>query len=276
MNREDEWSPLFYKQSPIFDPVKITAQSFNAFSSWPQHKDYNLLLSQTHKDMTSLSGAELTFVPQAGKPQSVYDEYETRIFKSGEIQTRLHNWHDYFQVLAWCSFPEIKKTINHLHTQALIKRKTRETSKQRSPVENALTLFDECGAIIVSCNDELINLIKDFSWKELFITNRSTFEKEIKCITFGHALYEKSMSPYIGMTAHSIIIKVSNNFFNLDADNQYNEIDTLSANYFSQLDTINTSILQPFPILGVPGWDVRNNNPEYYDNEEYFRRKRKK
>jgi len=35
------------------------------------------------------------------------------------------------------------------------------------------------------------------------------------------------------------------------------------------------SQLYPLPMLGVPGWWPDNEQPEFYDNTDYFRAKRK-
>jgi len=269
----DRWSPYFYKQSPIFDPISLSAKTFNLFSEWPELSNYNQLLHKKYGKIESLTGSELKFIHQKGKPETINDEYEVSIYKTGEIQTRLHNWHDFFQVMVWSTFPITKKLINKLHATALINRKSSLTSKQRSLVENSLTLFDECGAIILCSNKHLINLIKEFSWKELFVTHRSAFENEIKCVVFGHAMFEKSLDPYLGMTTHSILLTVDHDFFNLNTQMQYKHIDKLAACYFSEVSEINKRILHPFPVLGVPGWDKRNETPEYYDNKEYFRNK---
>jgi len=273
IQQSNDWAPHFYKQSPIFDPISLQAKTFNHFYEWPDLSDYNQLLQKKHSNIKSLYGSELNFIHQAGKPETINDEYEVRIYKTGEIQTRLHNWHDFFQVMVWSSFPITKKIINKLHATALISRKNSTASNQRSLVENSLTLFDECGAIIICSNKKLINLIKNFSWKELFITHRTAFEREIKCLVFGHAMFEKTLNPYIGMTAHSILLTVDHEFFTLNHQAQNNHIDKLAARYFSEVNEINTKILQPFPILGVPGWDIRNESPDFYDNKEYFRSK---
>lgn len=272
----DLWQASFQKQSPIFEPIIPYAQKFDTFSTWPVLNHYNDLLQRTHCNVTSCAQEKLEFVAQNIKPTSFEDEYEVKIYNTGEIQTRLNNWHDFFQVMTWCRYIETKKIINQLHAQAIISRKKTSHTTQRTSLENTLTLFDECGAIIVTSKDSLIQLIKSHSWKQLFINNRNSFNHELKCFIFGHALYEKSLNPYIGMTAHCIFLNVDKCFFNEPPSTQSRILDKLLSQYFLMHEDINTRILQPFPVLGVPGWDKNNINPTYYENKDYFRDKRLK
>jgi hypothetical protein len=41
----------------------------------------------------------------------------------------------------------------------------------------------------------------------------------------------------------------------------------------SQSTALNTSVLTPLPILGIPGWWPENENESFYANQNYFRRK---
>ena len=270
----DGWNPGFYLTSPCYDVITRFARQFDQFKAWPDLSNYNQLLQHYHPGISSQSGAALRFVSQAEKPACINDEYEVRISKSGDIQTRLENWHDFFQVMTWCTFPETKKLINHLHSDAMVNRRMNSNNKQRSPVENALTLFDECGAIIVTGNNYLTELIKNHRWKELFLTNRDAFSNQIKAFIFGHALYEKALAPYIGMTAHGIIIEAKDDFFTLCIEDQCRLIDSQASTFLAAQSDINTRLLQPFPVLGIPGWHSENHNASFYKQKKYFREKR--
>ena len=95
--------------------------------------------------------------------------------------------------------------------------------------------------------------------------------QKIKCFIFGHALFEKFLNPYIGMTAHCICLDVEDNFFDWPLRTQQQTIDSLACAHFRQHRQISPRELQPYPLLGTPGWDSRNNDPAYYQNVEYFR-----
>jgi len=268
----DTWSPLFYQCSPLFNVISSTAAHFSTYNDWPGLEDYNHLLLSTQGILTSQSDLPLKFVPQGDKPKTLQQQYEARIYLSGEIQTRLNNWHDFFQVMVWCNYKNTKAIINKIHYQALSERySSDENSGKRSDTENCLTLFDECGAIIVSSNPALLQLIKDYDWLNLFLSNRQCFDHSIKCFIFGHALFEKGLNPYLGMTAHCICLQVDDDFFALDLNRQTEIVDQLSSEYFKRRSDLSPRELNPLPLLGVPGWDNRNTNPSFYQNKDYFR-----
>jgi hypothetical protein len=264
----DRWQADFFLNNSLFEAISSVATTFRDFTDWPELNDYNTLLRNITGHIHSLSGATLRFVPQAEKPRQLQDNYEARIYLKGEIQTRLHNWHDFFQVLVWSTYPHTKQLINEMHYKAL---SSRAIANKRSAIENSLTLFDECGAIIVSSDSSLLKLIDNFEWNELFQTHRDAFNRNIKCFIFGHALFEKCLNPYIGMTAHCICIDVEDDFFGLPLKLQQQTVDSLACSYFRQHSTLSPRELQPFPLLGIPGWDSRNNDPAYYQNIGYFR-----
>ena len=58
--------------------------------------------------------------------------------------------------MIWLTFPETKVSLNEIHYKAA---KQRTTGTNRSAIENAITLFDECGIIIISDRAKDIGLL---------------------------------------------------------------------------------------------------------------------
>lgn len=289
MNRSENsnWSSQFYLTSPLFYPLMNTQFFFSSFATWPSLDDYNLFIS-THAT-TSKNNIPIRFVRQDGKPQTFEQHYEPRIFLNGEIQTRENNWHDFFQVLVWHNFPNTKSTLNHLHYKEAIKRnssiayqktnasqKTKVLQKNRSPIENAITLFDECGSIIVCCNEHLLQLIDNADWEALFWDNRELIQSTLKIFVFGHALYEKALNPYIGMTSHSILLSAPESFFSDELEQQLSYLDHEISLLFEQGNIQTPKALTPIPVLGYPGWHIDNNNENFYANKAYFRKRKQR
>jgi len=275
-----QWNPHILNSSPIYWPLLPFAQTFiSAHQNWPGLDDYQNFLQHGAGHIHSASGAPLHFAPQGKKAESIDTAYEPRIYLRGEIQTRLCNWHDFFQVLIWRIFPNTKSTLNQLHYNAIIKRypkkqatAAKKTHTQRTPIENALTQFDECGAIILSCNKKLLQLIKDFQWKTLFLEHRSELSTSLRCIVFGHAIYEKAISPYIGLTAHSLLLHVDEQVLQKSTSELACLADKLTNEQFRQSGIIKSpQSFAPFPLLGMPGWVPENSQPSFYDNTQYFR-----
>ena len=273
-----KWDANFASFSPIFLPLKQLANNFSHFDkAWPQLKDYQALLSELSEPILTKSGKPLKIVEQDGKPGHFNEHYAPRIYMSGEIQTRTENWHDFFQFLTWIMFPKTKAVINSIHIPAAKERIDNNVELgRRSPIENMLSLFDEGGAVILSSDESLLQLIRDFKWKELFWKRRQELAEKLTLITFGHALYEKGLAPYVGMTANCILLKVDADLLNQNNQNQLSWIDSELAKIFSNGNPYcKPKDLSPFPLLGLPGWDKNNKKETYYDNVNYFRCGRK-
>lgn len=269
-----QWNSQILSTSPLYEPLQIFASELGKYYNWPELDDYQKLLNYANIPVLSGGKKRITFVPQDKKPQIFEQHYESRIYLQGEVQTRTDNWHDFFQVLVWSLFPKIKQVLNKLQYLAAQQRlQTHSNSKKnRSPLENALTLFDECGAIIVSSSKTLLELIRTHQWKTLFWKNKERLQKELQCLTFGHAIYEKNISPYIGMTAQALLILVPDELLHVPTRQRFILIDELVTKQFNLIDAITTpKDLSPFPVLGMPGWHADNRKESFYDNINYFR-----
>jgi hypothetical protein len=273
VSADDTWNPEFLTTPPLFWPLRPFAQSFvQSHAQWPELHDYQRYLEAGVGEIVSGNKKPLRFVPQGGKPQCFEEGYEPRIFLQGEIQTRLRNWHDFFQVMVWRLFPKTKTVINEQHYHAITQRLVNDPDNhQRSPLENALTQFDECGAVIVSSDPELLDLIKHFQWKTLFWQRRDALQQHLKCIVFGHAVYEKALNPYVGMTTHSVLLPVPAHLLAQSTATLLAAVDDLLLELFTANAITAPADFSPFPLLGMPGWDPDNEQEAYYDNTRYFR-----
>ena len=279
IDSKQKWDATFTSFSPIFSPLKSWAEKFSTFKNgWPVLSDYQTILDALPQPIKTLSGKTLKIVQQDGKPGHFHEHYAPRVFLTGEIQTRTENWHDFFQFLTWFMFPKTKAVINSIHVPSAQARIENNVDLgRRSPIENMLSLFDEGGAVILCSDDSMLQLIRDFKWKELFWQRRDELSEKLKLVTFGHALYEKGLSPYIGMTANCILLHVNADLLQKTTQQQLDYIDTSLAQLFSEGKPYKKpKDLSPFPLLGLPGWDDGNKLESYYDNEQYFRRGRSK
>ena len=182
--------------------------------------------------------------------------YEQRIFEHGLIATRKNNWHDFFNAMVWKTFPKTKSAINAIHSQEIEKQKDSLRSNRR----DILTLFDECGIIVIA-EENVTQLIKNHHWYDLFIKNKQHWlDGTIKVITFGHAMYEKYLTPYIGMTAKALL--VSQKVDNIDK--------FLATKIINDECLIQKRELLPLPVLGIPNW-YEAQNEAFYANKKYFR-----
>ena len=274
---KDLWDPQILNKHPLFWPLAQNASAFiESFSNWPSLEDYQNYLDSAESPIYLRSGNKLTVVPQATMPLTFEQGYEPRIYLKGELQTRKQSWHDFFQILVWKQFPLTKATLNELHYQAIRSRlENAPDSKQRSVLENTLTQYDECGAVIVSPDNNLLQLIRQFDWHTLFWEKRTLVRQNLKCIVFGHAVYEKGVNPYLGMTCHAVLLQVPQSIFNESSARLIEYLDPLVEKQFSSSQITTPQDLSPFPLLGMPGWHHSNDHETFYENHNYFRPGRK-
>lgn len=278
------WDPEFAQRSPLFEPLRalwmsIGAPAFAAFTQgWPGLDVYQQLLDALPAPIRTCGGQTLRVVAQDGRPQRFEEHYAPRIYLTGELQTRRANWHDFFQFLTWLMFPKAKAAINALHVPHAEARHTRmrlargEDLGRRTPLENMLSLFDEGGAVVIASDPALLQLIRDFQWKALFWERRAELATKLRCITFGHAVYEKALRPYVGMTANAVLLEVEPELLAEPMARLLPRLDERLASVFTEGGAYaQPQDLQPFPILGMPGWDPANADAAYYDNARYFR-----
>ncbi|MDP2827483.1 MAG: DUF3025 domain-containing protein [Sulfuricellaceae bacterium] len=259
----ETWLPGFATSSPMYEPLANIGWSLEALEHWPDLDAYNALLDPS---IRTASGQCLRFVSQLGKPLRMEEKYEARIYLSGEVQTRIENWHDFFNALVWLVFPRAKAVLNACHFEAIART---ASGGNRDKSRDALTLFDESGVVILYSDESLADLIRDFRWKELFWARRLEVSSNMRFMVFGHSLYEKALKPYIGLTGKALLIKVGADYFNQPSATQVSKADEMIARAFDKNGPY--ACLRPLPLLGVPGWWAGNESPDFYENTGYFR-----
>src|SRR5215472_18881875 len=171
--------------APIFSPLRPWVSRLP--SGFPDHDDLNALAGPA---MVSGGGTAIRFVaPGADREAS---RYEVRIFETGEVQTRPGSWHDLFNALVWLAFPKTKAALNRHHCDEIAARRGKA---HRGTARDVLTLFDEGGVIVACADAQLVRLLLDFRWKELFWTRRTEVRRSMRFRVFGHAIYEKALAP---------------------------------------------------------------------------------
>jgi len=259
----DGWTQAL--DAPIFDALRLLLGRLPT-DRFPRHDDLNALVSGL---VVSRGGAPIRFVPPATPSKEISAQYEVRIFKTGEVQTRPDNWHDLFNALVWLAFPKTKAVLNGHHYEEI---HVRRGEPLRGTARDVLTLFDEGGIVVASTDMELSALLLEFQWKELFWKRRAEVLKSMRFYVFGHAIYEKALEPYKGVTAKALILEVAPALFDASLALQLSQLDARAANYFSGTQALtSTRNLSPLPILGIPGWEPANACEGYYDDRAQFR-----
>lgn len=218
----------------------------------------------------------LKFVSQDALPEG--EAYEHFIATTGKIPTR-DNLHDLFNGSIWLVFPKTKALLNYHHMCAIAKQGVNES---RGRIRDTITVFDENGAIVVTADSSIGEALIDFDWQASLVTPRASWdnprkpnaEAQAAVYIFGHALLEQLLQPRKPLCAHSVVIKVTSEFFSLELAERLLYLDNKLAEYMhnllSQAD-VTPRILAPLPILGVPHFWAENADSGFYDDRYVFR-----
>jgi hypothetical protein len=194
------------------------------------------------------------FVPQACLPEGM--AYEQFIFDTRQVPTR-DNLHDFFNGLAWLHFPHTKRRLNALQAQAIAADGVQAV---RGPLRDALTVFDENGAVL-QAPPALWEALQARDWHRLFVDLRPLWQ-EARLVLFGHALLEKLVSPRKPIVAHVYQAQ--------DAPDWIADMDPWLASQM-QPERWATKPFVPLPVLGVPGWWPANEDAAFYADTQVFR-----
>lgn len=240
-------------------------------SDWPSLTDLQALVDA--RGMVSGGGRPLRVVAPNARAGAFGDRYEVRIFRDGELPLRPQNWHDLFNLLVWMAFPLAKAAINARHYGALLGQPSHGTLN-RGPAQDALTLFDESGVVVLSDDGELLQDVRDFAWKQLFWRRRERMQKHFHCFIFGHALYEKALQPFVGITGRAVLFEAGQGSQPCAACARV-AMESLDARLAARVADVTAFLtpreLAPLPLLGIPGWWPANHQESFYDNTAYFR-----
>jgi hypothetical protein len=194
------------------------------------------------------------FVAQDALPTGV--AYERFVFEARQCPTRA-GLHDFFNGLCWVQFPQAKRQLNALQAAQIA---ARGVGSDRGPVRDAVTVFDENGALL-DAPAPLWEALAARQWQRLFVDLRPLWA-QARLVLFGHALLEKLAAPRKDMTAH--VWRAQMPLASLqDADTALAA--ACSPEWFASKPFV------PLPVLGVPGWWPDNANAQFYDDAQVFR-----
>lgn len=267
----DLWNTGWLTDSEMFAPLRAAGANLPEIG-WPDPAVLNALVEERGR-IVNARGQQLRFVvqnpvAQASRSESSEEGFEARAYLKGEVQVRPLDWHDLFNALVWMTFPTAKAVINARHHESMAAGE----AGQRPPLRDALTLFDEEGVVVLSSDPALLDLLRGFRWKELFWNRREQVRENMRFLLFGHALYQKALNPFIGMTGKAILLEASKDFLDRPLRSQVADADRQLALCLWDGSRIGKGRdLAPLPVLGVPGWWKDNEAGSFYDNIDYFR-----
>ena len=206
------------------------------------------------QDALNASHPPLRFVPQEELPAGL--PYEQFIFETGRCPVRPGR-HDFFNGLAWIRFPQAKAALNRLQASEIA---SGGVAGRRGPVRDAITVFDENGALL-QAPPALWDALQAREWRRLFVDLRPLW-REARLWIFGHALLEQLAAPRKGLTAH---------VWRADAALESGASADAWLAGRCTAEGLAAKPFTPLPVLGVPGWWAGNENFSFYDDSLVFR-----
>jgi hypothetical protein len=257
------WPHTLFSTSPWFLPLRPCLQELG-WHSFPDAASWQAL-PDTLRPRTR-SGLPVQFIAPAlldAQP------YELRIATRGEVATRPANWHDAFNALSWLVWPHSKAALNALHLREM----AREEQGQRGRSRDAVTLFDESGLVLACADARLQAALLEHDWTTLFQTRAASWGEQIAAFSFGHALLEKGLAPFIGIVGKVMLVEVAPDWFQLPLEAQLRDLDQQLAARLDQAEALDPRSLPPLPVLGIPGWWPQQ-DAAFYADTRHFRPRR--
>ncbi|MFO7541344.1 MAG: DUF3025 domain-containing protein [Thiobacillus sp.] len=238
---------------PAFAPYRDLVDALELVRAQPSLDALNAQAAA--RGTTQARGLPVRFFVPDGRLSA--RDYETHILQTGQVPTRPETWHDVLNALVWLRFPRFKAALNAAHGEAM----AIETDTRRGRRRDALTMLDESGVWLISCDPALPEMLAGRAWHTLFWDYRDAVASRMRFVVVGHALLEKLLAPYPSITGKCLTVL-----------SDALDLDTGETGAISALDPIDTPHqLPPLPVQGVPGWDAANAHAAYYANQEIFR-----
>jgi len=209
---------------------------------------------------TAVSSGVPAFVPSVETLGAL--AYEKRVH-AGEIPTR-DIAHDWYNGQVWLKYPKAKHFINRKHV-ADSNGHTVQSANGRSRLRDALTLFDESGALLLTTDPNLSVALLGHDWSSLFEFDRDTWSARARVLVFGHGLLDAMHKPHKGLCAKAIPVCVP------DLDLGPDQLQTLVLNVVQSI--VDPANLSPLPVMGIPGWFAESESPGYYADTSVYRAK---
>lgn len=252
-----DWRAEFAETAPFHHVAHFAGQL--AAPDWPSLARLNALAES--QGLRNSAGLPLRFAVQHARCGQW--DYEAGILASGQVPSRERNWHDLLNALTWLTFPRAKAVLNAVQCAELGTRR----GTTRGARSDAATLFDESGVLLVAADAELPDLLAARRWEEAFVQRRRLWERA-RVYVFGHAVLEKLLAPWPGITAKCLFLR-SDTLPAPGAPADGLDVDLAEAWRAGRVGR--PADLFPLPVLGVPGWWPANGDPDFYRDAGVFR-----
>ncbi len=188
------WMVGFLQQSPLLRHFHELGRPLHRHS-WPTLDEYTAF-AEAERQARAAELEPVRFAPPAPRPRrarrsdrlELSQLYDARIALQREVPCLTSSYHDLLNVLAWAAFPRAKRALHARQYRALAAWLPGGGSRlpnRRTREQDALTLFDEGGSVLVA-TPELVARLVDAAPRATALAD----EPGARVVLFGHALME--------------------------------------------------------------------------------------
>jgi hypothetical protein len=238
--------------------------ALRACAGWPSPEKYTDLALQVPQPADV---KRPRFVTESRAELRRLGGYEQHVSVLGDVPTRPHSWHDFFNMSVWAHFPKLRWALNGLHVDAQVGPK--DPRNGRAPAQNAAATFDEAGMLVVSTSREVLAELQALRFKHAFWELRAELVATTRFWLVGHGMLESLLQPHSNLAARSLLLHV-HHLPTADADDDFRfTLDGLAASRI-QAWRFARPVLDPIPLLAIPGYSD-NDAVDFYDDRRNIR-----
>jgi hypothetical protein len=209
------WNCHFLENEPLFRVFERFAKPFRS-EVWPALTDYahelETLRAASGYSFPALGVAANPVRPRRAKRENLAleDLYDGRIALTGQVYCLNASYHDLFNVVVFCAFPLAKRALHTRQFHALSRWVAPELGKptaripgRRTREQDALTIFDEGGSVLVMTPDVHAKFLASTEPLEI-----SPFAPEsgVVPLLFGHALLEHLYEDHRALRSSGLVL----------------------------------------------------------------------
>jgi DUF3025 family protein len=241
-------------------------------SDWPEPSAYDGLAALVPQAPLAAEQRLPRFVAQDRAALQRLGGYEPHVARERAVPTRERSWHDFFNMAIWAHFPRLRWALNALHVDGTLG--PIDPRNGRAPQQNVAAQFDESGVIVASTSRQLLTDLRELKFKRVFWDARAELLQTTRFWVIGHGMLESLLAPHPALSGKALLIELPRAPDAYAADELRRELDaSVAERIYGWRD--GAPLLDPLPLLGVPGYSSNNGSPEFYDNERYFRFQRR-
>jgi DUF3025 family protein len=253
------FAPDTFSRAPYRDLHPRFLGALQRFTDWPAPEEYDQLAQQVPRAVDVLLPRFVSENREALRRVGGYEQHVARLLA---VPTRPGHWHDFFNMAVWAHFPKLRWALNSLHVDPDVGPK--DPRNGRAPAQNLAATFDEAGMLVVSTSRAMLEELRALHFRRAFWERRTELLNTTRFWLVGHGMLESLLVPHPGLAARSVLLHVPSLESGEQGDELRLRIDAMAA---ARVQTWRRgrTVLDPIPVLAVPGFSDNDSQAFYED-----------